>query len=282
MLGHMIFRKEELRFREYDRYRAFYCGLCHALSARCGPAARFALSYEMTFLTMLLTSLYDDPEETARRRCALHPLGRHMEIGGPAADYCADLSALIAYYDLLDGWEDERRPDRFAESRLLRGAAERAGKHLPRQRKAVEDYIRDLHDAEKRKEPILDCTANLAGRMLSELYVWREDVYAHDLKQLGFAVGKFVALADSYEDLEKDEKKGGYNPLLPLKNREDFSKEMEEMLSAILAPGAEAFERLPLVEDVEILRNILYSGIWQRVERATRKREKGENNARSV
>ena len=282
MLGHMLFRKEELRFREYDRYRAFYCGLCHALSSRCGPAARFALSYEMTFLSMLLASLYDDPTETAKRRCALHPLGRHAEIGGPAADYCADLSALIAYYDLLDGWEDERRPDRLAESQLLRGAAVRAGERLPRQRDAVETYIRELHMAEERQEPNLDCTANLAGRMLAELYDWREDFYAADLRQLGFAVGKFVALADSYEDLEKDARKGGYNPLLTLKDRKDFAKESEEMLSAVLAPGAEAFERLPLVEDVEILRNILYSGIWQRVERATRRREKGEDNARSV
>ena len=282
MLGHMLFRKEELRFREYDRYRAFYCGLCHALSVRCGPAARFALSYEMTFLSILLTSLYDDPADNTRRRCALHPLGRHAEIGGPAADYCADLSAILAYYDLLDGWEDERRADRLAESRLLRGAAGRAGERLPRQREAVETYIRELHAAEKRKEKNLDCTANLAGQMLAELYDWREDVYSADLRQLGFAIGKFVSLADSYEDLEKDEKRGGYNPLLPLKDRAGFVKESEEMLSAILAPGADAFERLPLVDDVEILRNILYSGIWQRVERATRRREKGEKDARSV
>ena len=282
MLGHMLFRKEELRFREYDRYRAFYCGLCHALSVRCGPAARFALSYEMTFLYILLNSLYDDPERTERRRCALHPLGKHAEIDGEAAGYCADLSALVAYYDLLDGWEDDRRADRLAESRLIKGAAMRAGELLPRQKKAVEDYIRELHAAEERKETNLDCTANLAGQMLSELYVWREDVYEADLRQLGFAVGKFVSLADSYEDLEKDEKKGGYNPLLAIREREDFAKETEEMLSAVLAPGAEAFERLPLVDDVEILRNILYSGIWQRVERATRRREKGEDNARPV
>ena len=35
MLGVMTIRKDELKFREFDRYRGFYCGLCHAIGKRC-------------------------------------------------------------------------------------------------------------------------------------------------------------------------------------------------------------------------------------------------------
>ena len=34
MLGVMTIRKDELKFREFDRYRGFYCGLCHRKAVR--------------------------------------------------------------------------------------------------------------------------------------------------------------------------------------------------------------------------------------------------------
>ena len=273
MLGYMMFRRDELKFREYDRYRAFYCGLCHAIASRCGASSRLALSFEMTFLAMLLTSLYDEEPVTEKKRCLIHPLKKRQTLSGSAIEYCADLSALVSWYDLKDGWEDERRIGNLAASELLKRGAQRAGERYPRQRGAVEEYIRLLHEAEERKEANLDYAANLTGNMLAELYVMREDMYAEDLRILGFAVGKFIYLCDSFEDLERDVKKGSYNPLLPYSREQGFSADCERMLSGIMQPGAQAFERLPVITDAEIMRNILYSGMWQRFERARQKRE---------
>ena len=45
------------------------------------------------------------------------------------------------------------------------------------------------------------------------------------------------------------------------------------MLSDMMARAAMAFERLPLLEDAEIMRNILYSGVWLRFENATERRK---------
>ena len=45
VLGVMTVRKDELKFREFDRYRGFYCGLCRAIGRRCGRACRMALSF---------------------------------------------------------------------------------------------------------------------------------------------------------------------------------------------------------------------------------------------
>ena len=269
----MTVRKEELRFREFDRYRGFYCGLCRAIGKRCGKACRMALSFEMTFAAMLLTALYEPETAQEEHRCAFHPIHRRLMLHNEAIDYCADLSALISYYDLRDGWEDERRVDRLAESELLKAAAERTGAALPRQRQAVEDYVRQLHEVERRNDPTLDAAANLTGNVMAELLVMREDVYARDLRELGFYLGKFIYLCDSYEDLERDEKRGSYNPLRSRRGDPAFETSCEQMLSDMMARASQAFERLPILQDAEIMRNILYSGIWLRFEDATERRK---------
>ncbi|MBQ9008751.1 MAG: hypothetical protein IJ088_05395 [Clostridia bacterium] len=196
MLGVMLARKDELRFREFYRYRAFYCGLCGTMGKRCGVVSRLALSYEMTFLAMLLTALYEPETAEEKHRCLVHPIGRQKMLRNSAIDYCADLSAMLSYYDLRDGWEDERRVEQLAGSSLLAGAAEAGGSRWPRQYGAVREYVEKLHEVEQRKDPVLDTAANLTGDLLGELYVWQEDIYSTDLRTLGFGVGKFIYLLD--------------------------------------------------------------------------------------
>ena len=278
MLGVMTIRKEEMKFREFDRYRGYYCGLCRAIGKRCGSACRLALSFEMTFLALLHTSLYEPETKAEMRRCVLHPVKKRLMLSNQALDYCADLSALISYYDLRDGWEDERRADKLAESALLKKAARRAGERLPRQKAAVEKYVSALHDIEKRNDQNLDAAANLTGEMLAELYVMHEDVYARDLRELGYYLGKFIYLCDCYEDVERDIKKKNYNPLIARSKDEAFAAHCEQMLSDMMARAAMAFERLPLLEDAEIMRNILYSGVWLRFEHATERRKAKEES----
>ena len=273
MLGVMTVRKDELKFREFDRYRGFYCGLCRAIGKRCGKACRMALSFEMTFLSMLLTSMYEPKTGSEMRRCAFHPIEKRLMLGNEAINYCADLSALISYYDLRDGWEDEKRVDRLAESELLKKAAKRAGEALPRQREAVERYVANLHEVERKNDMNLDAAANLSGELLGELYVWKQDFYERDLRELGFYLGKFIYLCDSFEDVEQDIKKKNYNPLAERFGRPEFEAESRVMLEDMMARACRAFERLPLIEDAPIMRNILYSGIWLRFEGACERRK---------
>ena len=276
MLGVMMVRKDEMKFREFDRYRGFYCGLCRAIGKRCGSVCRLALSFEMTFAAMLLTSLYEPETRSEMHRCALHPVGKRLMLGSEVVDYCADVSALISYYDLRDGWDDERRIDRLAESALLRRAAKRAGEALPRQKQAVKDYMDRLHEVERKNEDNLDAAANLTGELMAELLVMKQDVYERDLRELGFYLGKFIYLCDSYEDVERDIKKKSYNPLIGRSGSDSFEEDCRAMLGDMMARAALAFERLPLLEDAEIMRNILYSGIWQRFERASEQRRKAK------
>ena len=80
----------------------------------------------------------------------------------------------------------------------------------------------------------LDAAANLSGELLGELYVWKKDVYERDLRELGFYLGKFIYLCDSFEDVEQDIKKHNYNPLAERFKRPEFEAESRMMLVAAL------------------------------------------------
>jgi hypothetical protein len=81
---------------------------------------------------------------------------------------------------------------------------------------------------------------------------------------MGFFLGKFIYVMDAYDDLQKDIKKNNYNPLKADANREDFKEYCKNILMTYAAESAKYFERLPILENADILRNIVYAGIWSR------------------
>ena len=78
--------------------------------------------------------------------------------------------------------------------------------------------------------------------------------------------------AVSYTHLDvykrQDIKSGAYNPFKEIYHNDDFEKQVLKLLLLMIGECTDAFERLPLVENVEILRNILYSGVWVRFGKA--------------
>lgn len=276
MFGYVIVNKEELKIREYNRYQAYYCGLCHALERVAGTKARLTVSYDMTFLAMLLDDLYDCNKQEDSCRCVVHPVQKRDYVISEASVYAAKMNLLLCYDNLLDDWRDDGKVAAKISANLLRSCRMKIAKEYPRQTRAVERYIEKLHECERKRETNLDVAAGLTGEMLGELFCWKEDEWQKDLRQTGFYLGKFIYLMDAYEDMEKDEKKGSYNPFLLCNGNRQNVDEAEHSLEMMAAGAAAAFERLPLVENVEILRNILYAGIWSRYEGIKVKRKKKE------
>jgi hypothetical protein len=118
--------------------------------------------------------------------------------------------------------------------------------------------------------------AGLTGEVLGELFAWRQDEWYDELKTLGFYLGKFIYLMDAYEDLDRDEKRGSYNPLRQLKkdHADDFETIVKLMMTSMMSECAKSFERLPIIEHADILRNIIYSGVWSKYEYIQRKKKR--------
>ena len=97
MFGYVRPLKSELLMREFARYRAVYCGICHNISARYGQLPRLSVSYDLTFLGLLLLALQKEEAELGRSGCVLNPLTKKTYVkGGQVLDLCAGLSVLLA------------------------------------------------------------------------------------------------------------------------------------------------------------------------------------------
>ena len=99
---------------------------------------------------------------------------------------------------------------------------------------------------------------------MGELFLFRKDVWSKNLWKMGFYLGKFIYILDAYDDLEKDIKKNSYNPFKGICQNPGFDDRIKQMLTMMMAECSKEFETLPILENAEILRNILYAGVWNR------------------
>ena len=244
---------------EKERYRAFYCGLCHSLGERYGFRSRLGLTYDLTFLAMFLSSLYE-PEETSKAvRCAVHPCKKHNYLSGKYIDYAADMTIALTYFKCLDDWNDDRNISHKCYATLLKKAYEEVRTAKKEQCSIIEKEINEISEIEKSCFASPDAAANSFGRLMSAIFVAEPDHWMPRLQKFGYHIGKYIYLADAAIDLRHDQKKGSYNPFSSVTLSQE---EIRSMLKTILGEAAEAFESLPLVQDAHILRNILYSGVW--------------------
>ena len=72
MFGYIIVNKAEMKFREFDVYHSFYCGICRELKRKYGVCGQISLSYDMTFLAILLTGLYEPQTRAGKCKCISH------------------------------------------------------------------------------------------------------------------------------------------------------------------------------------------------------------------
>lgn len=264
MFGYVIPNQSVMTPEQQDRYRSAYCGLCRRIGALHGLRGRLTLSYDLTFLDLLLCSLYegDTPALTGRDRCPVHPFrGVDWRSAGPT-DYCADLGVALHYYNAQDKWQDDHSLVGRSFEALLAGRMAEIEQRWPRQCQAMRQSLADLAAFEAENSTDLDAVAGCFGTLMTELFDYQQDLWTPELRSLGENLGKYLYLLDAYDDLDKDLRKGSYNPLKELRQRPDYEEEMHEIFALLLAKAAQSFERLPCVEDTDLLRNILYSGVW--------------------
>lgn len=285
MFGYILPSLESLDEEEKLRYHAVYCGVCRSIRARYGQRCRLAVSYDMTFLALVLGSLYEPKERSAQKRCPIHPIQPQEIAQSEFTDYAADLSVAMAYHKCLDDWCDDRSAKAKAASATLVVPYRKAKKRIPRACAAIEQAMGDIHAIEDSSlskgatshsangiEQNPDAAANRFGMLLGDLFAYKDDFWATDLRRFGARLGKFVYVMDAVMDLRQDRETGSYNPFASSSRvREEFREDLELLAAAT----ADAFERLPLERDVHVLRSVLYSGVWQRYNAEESKVEHG-------
>ena len=237
MFGYIMADEKQLSPEEVARYRKVYCGVCHSLKEQNGQLCRMTLTYDMTFLALLLKPF-------ATSDCT---------------EYAADATVLLAYHKLMDDWHDDRKVSRRAMAQALSSAYRAASARRPAIAQAIESGMTDIRAIEQHGDESLDAAANRFGLILGCVFSYREDFWAGELRRMGAWLGKFVYLMDAVIDYDEDLKSGSYNPLVAAGA---VPGDVSEGLRSIAAQTAQSFERLPLEQDIHILRNVLYAGLW--------------------
>ena len=263
MFGFLTARVDLLDEEQLKRYRSCYCGLCRSLRQRYGEAAGMLLTYDMTFLILLLSSLYEPEETSGDRACSLHRKDprpwQHSEI----TDYAADMTVALSYFKSLDSWQDDSNPAGIIANKALKKAFRQVCAKYPRQCTAIENAIKRLQLLEESGVESADEAAACSGAMLRELFVLQEDRWSPHLRALGDGLGRVIYLMDAAVDLDKDTFWDSYNPFRAYRAEECTPEHFETIIKIFLGDCVREFDILPLVSDTQLMKNILCVGLWQ-------------------
>jgi len=278
MFGYITINKAEMKFKDYDVYHAFYCGLCQVLKDEHRRRGQMTLSFDMTFLLVLLSGLYEPETQIDSCTCAAHPFEKHETRINEFTSYVGDMNVLLSYLKCKDDWADEKKKKSYLFSRVLSPEVKKIAAKYPEKTELITSLINEISANELRQETDIDKMGGYFGRIMAEIFAPRQDEWEQSMRTIGFFLGKFIYLLDAYEDIEKDLKDGTYNPFHPIRQETDFEERCNGILTMMMAECSAAFEKLPIIEYVDILRNILYSGVWCRFEAVYEKRNKKQES----
>jgi hypothetical protein len=265
MFGYVRINKMDLTFREYEHYKAYYCGLCKYLKRNHTELSRMTINYDITFLIVLLSSIYQPSAQVFHEKCIVDPVKKKKHIINEITEYAASMNILLAYYKLEDDVNDEGD----IKSRLIRRAYRKSFKtaydKYPQKADFIKACLGELRSLEEDQSTSIDQTSNCFARLLEEIFDYKDDEYRDRLRKVGFNIGKYIYIMDAYEDLDQDLEKGRYNPFSSYKDdREGLKVKVDKLIGMTLARLEEAILNLDIKVNKSIIDNIIYSGVYLR------------------
>ncbi|MEG1254211.1 DUF5685 family protein [Clostridium sp.] len=279
MFGYVMPYKMELKIKDYEMFKAYYCGLCISIKNNFSNLCRMSLNYDMTFLGILLDSLEDIPHEYVVNRCIAHPMKKKPKvINNKALDYASFCNVALVYYKLLDDYNDDNALNKKFISLYIKKFINNSNSDLSPLLNNIEDNIRNLGILEKSEDYISidelsDSFASLTGFIIS--YYYKDKDFHEDLYQLGYNLGRWIYIIDAYDDLKDDMSKNKFNAINKAFNTsnlcyEDLMLEQRNRMEFNLLMSAnatvEALNKLPLEKNKDLLFNILELGLMNKIE----------------
>ncbi|MBO3445987.1 DUF5685 family protein [Clostridium sp. CCUG 7971] len=272
MFGYVKVNKMDLTFREYEHYRGYYCGLCKYLKDNHGEISRLSLNYDITFLILVLTSVYRPKPNVIEEGCIANPFKKKKKIINDITEYAASMNVLLTYYKLEDNLRDDKGiKDKLAYN-IYKGKLKLAYEKYPQKAEFIKNQLEILYNLEQEKNLNIDLVSNTFGNLMGEIFAYKEDEFEKDLRKIGFNVGKYIYILDAYEDLDKDYEKGRYNPFIEyIDKREELREKADKLISMSLGMLARSVDNLNLKVNTNIIENIVYSGVYLRYQNILKK-----------
>ncbi len=240
----------ELKIREEQCYKAYYCGVCREIGKAYGQAPRFGLTHEFAVLAMVLSCCIQHNQKIVlvRRPCIAHPFRKRLSYGNnPFIAYAAAMNVLFVQGKLKDNWVDEKKISALSAQIFFYAGSRKARKKYGDLHCILQTALEDLGRLEKAQcisvDEIAHPFANLIGKIFTIDGLVSGEL-SKSLYQLGYHLGKWIYLADAVSDRERDRKKKNYN-VYNLRYGSDPVPETEQLTRELsLSHIAEAWEQL--------------------------------------
>lgn len=213
MFGYIHPERPHMFVKDEMLYQALYCGMCKSIKAGSGQLARTALTYDMAFMSALVHNLSGCDVQIKKLRCALHPFKRrYMALPDKTSVLLGCINTALAYHKLLDDRADGDKKGLFAF--LYRRGYRRTIKSHPRVADIISARLKEQSELEEQGCAIIDRACEPTAMMIKELsaYILGDGASEHT-DALFYDIGKWIYLADAFDDYDKDVKKGRYNVL---------------------------------------------------------------------
>lgn len=273
MFGYVTISKEQLTEDEYDIFCSYYCGVCKATGKRASQLSRMGLSYDITFLALVLESLSEVDPEIKMENCIVHPIKKRSCVKESGAlDYAAEVGVILEYLKLADDLHDDKSVKAAAGMMLMHRGYKRSAKQNIQSHELIKKQLKRLSEYEKNGCDSIDETADAFAKILECLFApeFIEDrKITRILSWMGYNLGRWIYILDAYNDMERDFKDKSYNPLLaggetPEQVKTNRKQETELALTFTLENIASAFELLDFKRNESLIGKIIYTGLKQR------------------
>ena len=214
MFGYVRTDTPYLYIKDDTLYKAMYCGVCKGIAKVCGHSARMGLSYDVTFLSVILHNIAGVDVKIEKSHCLTHCIrSKPMAEVDELTCMLGALNTVLVYFKYTDDIEDG---DRGRGKRLwFKKGYARVKKKYPKIERIVRENLARQAEAERAKTESIDRAADATATMLAEVCDYmlgeKKTAYTHNLF---YAVGKWIYLIDALDDYDKDKKKGAYNPFV--------------------------------------------------------------------
>ena len=282
MFGYVKPFQPEMRLKEYDAYKSVYCGLCKELGKSYGVFSRLTLSYDFTFLAILAMSVNGATPSVGKIRCLVNPLKRCTTCYNNSTKEVAAQAMITLYYKALDQLSDEtflRKLPAALTLPFFRHFRNKAAAVYPVYDQLAAQMMKDQALAEEQGAGVdyaSEPTANYLAQVCEMLT--DDPVQKRVLKRFGYLLGRYVYLSDALDDLEKDEKRGRFNPFLKDTSAADLRasgyQPCIESINGTIGELAKTFELLTLDQWKPVLSNVIYYGLSQSLHNILQKKEK--------
>ncbi len=269
MFGYIGIDKAELKFKDYDRFCGYYCGLCRKLKRDYSIKSSFTLSNDCVFLYLLISAITDKEETVSYKTCPLHPFKKKLFISSSGEDFASAVNILLFYNKLADDIRDDGSKLSNTLKVLYKKEYKKATEKYPKLYDIIKENSEKLTKLEAEKCFEIDMVSDVFAGMLGSMFAEISDVDSVNLYEIGYSIGKWIYLIDAYDDMQKDKEKQRYNIFnLIESNSSDKSIRTiaEYSLNASANNAVRAFNRLDVLKDKVILENILENSVFKRTQ----------------